>query len=151
MRTVSKLCNQTVSRKEDEDFFLYATDKVKVLQFGNQVNGGQEAAVFRITTLIREEKGAGRVVIGKDGTNAYNSTERNRAVNLTAKTFPTTERWVKWLYGTASILRSTENEFVWGGNGVFEGDALGGRVHDTALQRSLMEAAEATVKELGPA
>ena len=113
MRT--KLCNQTVSRKEDEDFFLYATDKVKVLQFGNQVSGGQEAAVFRITTLIGE-RGAGRVVIGKDGTNAYNSTERNRAVNLTAKTFPTTERWVKWLYDTASILRSTENEFVWGGN-----------------------------------
>ena len=148
MRTASKLCNQTVSRKEDEDFFLYATDKAKVLQFGNQVNGGQEAAVFRITTLI-EEGGAGRVVIGKDGTNAYNSTERNWAVNLTAKVFPTTERWVKLLYGTASILRSTENEFVWGGNGVFQGDALGGRVHDTALQRSLVEAAEATVKELG--
>ena len=61
----------------------------------------------------------------------------------------TKERWVKWLYGTASILRSTENEFVWGGNGVFQGDTLGGRVHDTALQRSLVEAAEATVKELG--
>ena len=44
MRTASKLCNQTVSRKEDEDF-LYATDKVKVLQFGNQVSGGQEAGV----------------------------------------------------------------------------------------------------------
>ena len=100
--------------------------------------------MFRITTLI-EEGGAGRVVIGKDGTNAYNSTERNWAVNLTAKVFPTTERWVKWLYGTASILRSTENEFVWGGNGVFQGDALGGRVRDTALQRSLVEAAEATV------
>ena len=95
---------------------MYATDKVKVLQFGNQVNWGQEAAVFRITTLI-EERGAGRVVIGKGGTNAYNSTERNCAVNLTANIFPTTERWMKWLYGTVSILRSTENEFV---------DALGG-------------------------
>ena len=56
---------------------------------------------------------------------------------------------MKWLYGTVSILRSTENEFIWGGNGLFQGDALGGRVHDTALQRSLVEAAEATVKELG--
>ena len=65
------------------------------------------------------------MVIGKDGTNAYNSTERNRAVNLTAKTFSATERLVKWLYGTASILRSTENEFVWGGDGAFQGDALG--------------------------
>ena len=44
--------------------------------------------MFRITTLIGE-RGAGRVVIGKDGINAYNSTstERNRAVNLTAKVF----------------------------------------------------------------
>ena len=148
MRTASKLCNQTVSRKEDEDFFLYATDKVRVLQFGNQVSGSQEAAVFRITTLIGE-RGAGRVVVSKDGTNAYNRTERNSAVNFTAETFPTTERWVKWLYGTASFLRTTEDEFVWGCNGVFQGDALGGRVHDTALQRSLVEAAEATVKELG--
>ena len=63
--------------------------------------------MFRITTLIGE-RGAGRVVVSKDGTNAYNRTERNSAVNFTAETFPTTERWVKWLYGTASFLRTTE-------------------------------------------
>ena len=76
--------------------------------------------MFRITTLI-EERGAGRVVMGKDGTNAYISTERNWAVNLTAKVFPTTERWVKWLYGTGSILRSTENELVLGRQGGLPG------------------------------
>ena len=142
MRTASKLCDRTVDASESQEFFLHTGDGYKVLQFGTSIRGGAEAAHMLVDLRVHEE-GARRVAIQKDGANAYNVTDREYAVEQCAMVFPSTARWARWLYGTPSLLR-TGDDFIWATNGVYQGDALGGRIHDTALHFALMKAAKET-------
>jgi len=146
MCTASKLVEKTVPHSETEDFFLHSGEGYKVLQFGNRIRGGAEAAVFLVEGLVGKE-GGGKVVIGKDGSNAYNSQERVQALRHTVHEFPTTCRWATWLYGTPIMLKFGEREWMWAEEGSMQGDALGGRIHDTGLQHALIAAAKKTVHE----
>ena len=146
MCTASKLVEKTVPHSETENFFLHSGEGYKVLQFGNRIRGGAEAAVFLVEGLVGKE-GGGKVVIGKDGSNAYNSQERVQALQHTVHEFPTTCRWATWLYGTPIMLRFGEKDWMWAEEGSMQGDALGGRIHDTGLQHALIAAAKKTVHE----
>ena len=103
MRTASKLCERTVPTTTTTNFFFTEGRRYKVLQFGTSVKGGAEAAVSLAKTLVHEE-GKGRVMIEKDGINAYNQTDRATAVNDMVAAFPTTARWAKWAYGSPALL-----------------------------------------------
>jgi len=93
MCTASKLVEKTVPHSETENFLLHSGEGYKVLQFGNRIRGGAEAAGFLVEGLV-EKEGGGKVVIGKDGSKAYNSQERVQALRHTLHEFLTTCRWV---------------------------------------------------------
>ena len=146
MRTASKLCERTVPSLLTTEFFFKQGKRYKVLQFGTAVKGGAEAAVSLAKTLVHE-KGKNRVMIEKDGINAYNQTDRSTAVNDMAAAFPTTARWAKWAYGSPALLRTESDDTIEAACGVYQGDALGGRAHDASLQHALIAAAEKTIDE----
>jgi hypothetical protein len=145
----SKLCEATVTEEADRAFFLEqdTEDEYCVLQFGNSVRGGQEAAFLLVNGLVHE-KGKNRIVIAKDGEAAYQHTDRDYAVTAANRQFPTIARWTTWKYGTSSLLQVAPEEgmHVWGHTGVYQGCPLGGRLHDTALQLALMQAAKASTE-----
>jgi hypothetical protein len=145
-RTASKLCESRVGAKDSKDYFLHSGKGFKVLQFGTDVSGGMEAMVLIANTLVHQE-GKARIVIKKDGTNAFNSSDRLEGVRVTSRIFPKTARWGKWYYGTPSILRMPSGDWMWGQEGFFQGDPYAGRAHDTLLQAALIQAAETSVQE----
>lgn len=147
MRTASKLTEHTVSTEHTKDYFLTQGDRYQVLQFGTDIRGGAEAVISLASHLVHE-KGKGRVMIEKDGASAYQNVDRVVAIADTVDVFPTTSRWLKWCYGAPSLLRLGDSDFHEAGAGVYQGDALGGRVHDTTLQLALISAAEQTVAEI---
>ena len=146
IRTASKLCESRIKEEESKEYFLHSGNGYKVLQFGTHVSGGMEAMLMIADTLVHE-KGKARILIKKDGSNAYNASNRLEGVRITSKVFPATARWGKWLYGTPSMLRMASGDWMWGGEGFFQGDPYAGRAHDTLLQAALIQAAEASVKE----
>ena len=120
-RTASRLCESRVEAKKSSDYFLHSGKGFKVLQFGTDVRGGMEAMVLIANALVHEV-GKGRVLIKKDGVNAYNSSDRLEGVRVTSRVFPTTSRWGRWYYGTPSLLRMSSGEWMWGGGrGSFRG------------------------------
>ena len=145
-RTASKLCESRVQEQESIDYFLHTGKGYKVLQFGTDISGGMEAMVLIAKALVAQ-KGGGKIIIKKDGSNAYNASDRLQGVRVTSRVFPSTARWGKWYYGTPSILRTSSGEWMWGGEGFFQGDPYAGRAHDTLLQAALIQAAETTVEE----
>jgi hypothetical protein len=142
MRTASRLTDRVIPAAETTNFFLgqHVDENFKVFQFGNNVSGGAEAAVFMLGKVARE-RDMGRVIVSKDGSNAYNSTDRVHAVNMTMKTFPSSARWLSWCYSTPAMLMHGES-VVWGREGAFQGDGMGGRIHDTGLHDALIVAAK---------
>ena len=146
VRTASMLCESRVREKDSKSYFLHSGKGYKVLQFGTQVAGGMEAITTIADALVHEE-GKGRIVVKKDGANAYNTSNRLLGVRITAKTFPTTSRWGRWYYGTPSLLRMSSGEWMWGEEGFFQGDPYAGRAHDTLLQAALIQAAEECVTQ----
>ena len=68
MRTASQLCEAKVSQEDTKDFFLHQGEhegtKFRVLQFGNAVKGGIEAALLEAEGLTKIDMNA---IISKDG------------------------------------------------------------------------------------
>ena len=98
-RTASKLAFYNVDKQDQVDHFMqtFAEGRIKVLQMANGVPGGAEAAVHLLDALIHSRDKV-RALMCIDIKNAYNSTDRVRAVNRTMAQFPVIARWIRWLY-----------------------------------------------------
>ena len=142
VRSCSAFVNKAVSAQKDREYFMKMVKERYALQLGNAVPGGQEVVVHLLNTLVHEP-GAKRVVLSDDGKNAYNATDRVGACNRTMSENPVCARWVAWCYGTNAMLVNDAG-VVWGKEGVFQGDPLGGRIHDTAFQPALELAVKRT-------
>jgi hypothetical protein len=138
MRSASAFVNKTVSPEKDKRFFLRKVKGRYAAQLGTAVKGGAEVLVHLLGTLVHAP-GSRNVCVSDDGENAFNENDRVNGCNKTVRQNPSTHRWINWLYGNPAMLM-VGDECLWGREGVFQGEPLAGRIHDTALQGPLEEA-----------
>ena len=147
MRTASSICNKTVDRETDQAFFVQGYKGRYAANFGTGAKGGAEVVTHVLNALLHEPESR-NVCVSDDGMSAYNMTDRVNACNATTRQNPSTHRWINWLYGNAAMLgmRGVEG-VVWGREGVLQGDPLGGRIHDTGLQKPIVDAVKRTAQK----
>ena len=144
-RSCAAFVNATVSAGKDETFFLRKIEGRYVCQFANSISGGTEAMAHLIHTLVHDGD-RGMVVVSDDGKNAYGALDRVNGCNVTTKLNPSTHRWINWAYGTPAMMVHGDR-VLWGQEGSYQGDPLGGRIHDTAFQPVLEEASRLTATQ----
>jgi hypothetical protein len=144
MRTASSIVNKTVDRKTDQSYFVRSVRGRYAANFGTGARGGAEVVAHVLNALLHEHDSR-FVCLSDDGKNAFNATDRVNACNTTTRQNPSTHRWVNWLYGNPAMLMiEGVAGCLWGVEGVFQGDPMAGRIHDTAMQKPLIESVNRT-------
>jgi hypothetical protein len=120
------------------EIFLGSGSRKNVFQFGTAIKNGQDSLVHTIDTLMHHSDKQ-RICLKIDFKNAFNSINRTKAINRTVRAFPSTHRFLAWLYQFGALIYMGANSLE-GEEGLFQGECCSSVAFDAGLHPALIAA-----------